>query len=1002
MYHNVDEFETAVTNLAAAHPAIAERIALPEASAELHRTISCLRIGSNASGAVDGALFIFGQHAREWVPPEIAMNLMADLIDAYAGSHSLTYGGKTYTAAQVQEIVDHINIFIVPCVNPDGRFFTQSVDDEFHRMWRRNRNTSYHANPNCQGVDLNRNYDFVFDLAKYFDITDPDVTGHTSDDPCHFQQIYHGPAPFSEPETRNVRWLLDTYPRIRWFIDIHGFRSEIYHPFGDDENQSTDAAMNWRNPAFDHQRGGEADAYREYISAGDLATHVLLATRLREGIQPVRGFSYLVTQTFALYPVSGSSTDYAWSRHLDNPTKPRVESFAIEVAGSGFQPPLAEKDDIVREVTSGLINFCLATVCGVPGLTATLRTPNVVFNRVPEGRVASRPVILQVTGCQAATFRVVSGPTRAGGATNIVFGTAVATRSVGAAATVVTRDLYLWLTVEGGLEGESANGTVRVECQETSQAFDVTLVADFDRVPRAGAVLVLDRSASMAEDGGDGRTRLQVLLDSAPAFVEVAPPNTRVGLVRFATDESPGAPMTTFGAEGTDLGGRQVIRDSIAAHTLATGNAAWTSIGDGVHAGNALIAPEGGLDFKALVVLTDGHENRPRFLSEVSALINDRVFAIGLGTPEQIEPIALDTLTNGTGGYMLMTGTLDEDDPYRLAKYYLQILTGVTNDQVVLDPDGWLPFGGSQTIPFYLNEADLSVDTILLIPFPRLVRMRLRTPGGVMLDETSPVVKWTTANQIGFYRFTLPVPGAFSAEGAGRWEILLDWQRDWKKLWNRERNQRLFAATTGRNALRFKALVHARSELEMAATVGQSALTPGATVTVRVRLTQYQTIPIEGARVRALVRFPDNSEVTFFLNPIAEGVYEVMFTANLSGTYTIRITAEGHTLRGVPFTREAVRTAIVWPGGDREPPSTDGDRWCRQIRCLLESKALDPEVLKRLGVNVEGILRCCPPEEPEGKIRQRDNATGRRPAAAASASRPAGKKARKKTSTKRR
>lgn len=973
MYHNVDEFESAITNLAAAHPTIAERVALPHASWELHRTISCLRIGSNGAGAVDGALFIFGQHAREWVPPEIALNLMADLLDAYADDHALTYGGKSYTAAQVREIVDHINIFVVPCVNPDGRFFTQSGSDEFHRMWRRNRNTSVHGTPSCQGVDLNRNYDFTFDLAKYFDITDPDVTGHTSDDPCHFAQIYHGPGAFSEPETQNVRWLLDTYPRIRWFIDIHGFRSEIYHPWGDDQNQSTDAAMNWRNPAFDHQRGREGDAYREYISAGDLSTHVALATRLRDGIQPVRGRSYLVTQIFSLYPVSGSSTDYVWSRHLADPGKPRVEAFSIEVAGSddpsvsGFQPLVPNKDEIVREVTSGLINFCLATVCGVPGLTATLRTPNVVFNSIPEGRVASRPVILQVTGCQASTFRVVSGPSRTGGAVSIVFGTAVATRSVAAAATVVTRDLYLWLTVEGGADGDSATGTVRVECPETGEAWDVSLVADFVRVPRAGAVLVLDRSGSMEADGGDGRTRLAVLLDSAPAFVEVAPPDTRVGLVRFATDESPGAPMTTFGPEGPDPGGRQVIRDAISSHTVATGDAAWTSIGDGVHAGNALIEPEGGLEFKALVVLTDGHENRPRFLHEVSALIDDRVFAIGLGTPEEIEPIALDTLTNGTGGYMLMTGTLDVDDPYRLAKYYLQILTGVTNDQVVLDPDGWLPFGGTQSIPFYLNEADQSVDAILLVPFPRLVRMRLRTPGGVVLDETSAAVKWTTANQMGFYRFTLPVPGAFSAEGPGRWEIILDWPRNWKQLWDREKRKKVFAATTGRHALRYKALVHTRSELAMAATLAQSALTPGALVTVRARLTQYESVPIEGAKVRARVRFPDKSEIVLALKPIAEGVYEVTFTATLSGTYTVWITAEGHSLRGMPFTREAVRTAMVWRGGDREPPSSDGDCGCRFIRCLLEAKAIDAETLKRLGVNVERLLRCCPPEEPEGR-----------------------------------
>ena len=66
-----------------------------------------------------------------------------------------------------------------------------------------------------------------------------------------------------------------------------------------------------------------------------------------------------------------------------------------------------------------------------------------------------------------------------------------------------------------------------------------------------------------------------------------------------------------------------------------------------------------------------------------------------------------------------------KNDPNRLAKYYLQILTGVTNDQVVLDPGGWLPFGGSETIPFYLNEADATEQ-----PVGRLYTDRVRTIAG--------------------------------------------------------------------------------------------------------------------------------------------------------------------------------------------------------------------------------------------------------------------------------
>jgi murein tripeptide amidase MpaA len=953
MYHNVIEIETALANLAAAHPTLAEHIPLPEASFE-GRTVSCLRIGAQPAGAVDGALFIFGQHAREWVPPEVGLAFPADVLDAYANNHALTYGGKSYTATQVRQILDNMNVFVVACVNPDGRHFSQNGNPD----WRKNRNTSHHAS--CHGVDLNRNYDFAFDLAKYFKNI-PEVTDNTSNDPCNARQVYHGPHAFSESETRNVRWLLDTYPRIRWFIDIHGYRGEIYYPWGDDQNQSTDPAMNWRNAAWDHQRGDEGDTYREYISTGDLATHQLLANRLRDGIQPVRGRSYVVTQSFTLYPTSGVSSDYAWSRHIADWTKPRVEGFAIEHAGTQFQPPLAEKDEIVRELTSGLINFCLMASCGVPGVTATLRTTEVIFNRVPEGRTASRPVILEVTGCEAATLRIVSGPSRTSGSTRISYGIAVGSQSVGHVTPPTTRELFVWLTCSGGLNGDASVGTVRVECPQTGQSWDVTLRADFVRAPRMGAVLVLDRSGSMSEDGGDGRTRLQVLLDAAPAFVDVAPPGTRVGLVRFATDASPGAPMTTMGPEGTEPG-RDAIRGAIAGHTLATGDASFTSIGDGVHDGNALIAPEGGLDGKALVVLTDGRENRARFLSEVSGLINDRVFAIGLGTPEQIDPIALDTLTNGTGGYLLMTGTIDVNDPYRLEKYYLQILAGVTNDQVVLDPDGWLPYGSSQSVPFHLNEADKTVDAIVLIAFPRLIRARLRTPSGQILGETHPSLKWTLGNRVGFYRYTLPVPGPSILEGPGRWELLLDWRRKP----NPDVIQRQASSAAGRHGLRYTALVHARSELEMTATLAHSRRTPGALVTVRVRLSQYQSIPIDGARVRARVRYPDASATTFALAPRGDGIYETSFTAGLPGVYPVRVNAQGRTLRGAPFTREALRTAAVWAGGDRPPPGRDDEDWCKKLECLIEAGVLNAEVLKRLGIDVSRLGKCCPPEAPEG------------------------------------
>ena len=124
---------------------------------------------------------------------------------------------------------------------------------------------------------------------------------------------------------------------------------------------------------------------------------------------------------------------------------------------------------------------------------------------------------------KTATFRVVSGPSRTGGSTRINFGIAVGTRAVPAASAPVSHELFLWLTCAGGRNGDTATGTVRVECPEAGFVQDIPITADFVAAPRAGAMLVLDQSDNMQDDRSDGRTRLQVLLDSAPGVVEAAP-----------------------------------------------------------------------------------------------------------------------------------------------------------------------------------------------------------------------------------------------------------------------------------------------------------------------------------------------------------------------------------------------------------------------------------------------------------------------------------------------
>jgi hypothetical protein len=52
------------------------------------------------------------------------------------------------------------------------------------------------------------------------------------------------------------------------------------------------------------------------------------------------------------------SDDYAYSRHFIDNTKEKVIAYTLEW-GKEFQPPYTEMHNIIQEITSGLIAFCI-------------------------------------------------------------------------------------------------------------------------------------------------------------------------------------------------------------------------------------------------------------------------------------------------------------------------------------------------------------------------------------------------------------------------------------------------------------------------------------------------------------------------------------------------------------------------------------------------------------------------------------------------------------------
>ena len=351
-YLNIVEVESALSAaVSAPFTAFTQLFTLPNLTWE-GRQCHAIKIANGSGGARPGVYFLGGIHSREWGSCDILINFIEQLEQAYQTNAGLTFGSKAFSAADIQTIVNTLDIVVFPQANPDGRYYSQNTD----ALWRKNRRT---AAPNstspedCTGVDVNRNYDFLWNFPEYFSSAS---AIEDSTNPCDYQ-LFDGPSAFSEPETQNAKWVFDNFPNIQFFIDLHSYGQDILYSWGDDEDQTTDPSMNFQTPAYNGMRGVAGDAYQEYIPPNDLTTAINLANVYQAGVLAFRGTNYTVEPGFQLYPTAGTSDDYAYSRHFVDPSKQKIISYTVEW-GTEFQPIYSEMQNIIQENTCGLLAFC--------------------------------------------------------------------------------------------------------------------------------------------------------------------------------------------------------------------------------------------------------------------------------------------------------------------------------------------------------------------------------------------------------------------------------------------------------------------------------------------------------------------------------------------------------------------------------------------------------------------------------------------------------------------
>jgi IgA Peptidase M64/von Willebrand factor type A domain len=597
----------------------------------------------------------------------------------------------------------------------------------------------------------------------------------------------------------------------------------------------------------------------------------------------------------------------------------------------------------------------------LPAESVTLLTPSISFTDIPEGIggtgvTAHRAIVFEVATCRRLHFTITAGPT---GGFGTPFGTTAEARPAQYAPTGSAR---LWLSYTSTSAGASASGTVTVRLNETGQTWNININANTVPRPKSAVSLVLDHSGSMAEGAGDGLTKVQKLREAARIFVDAMLPGDGIGLVRFDDTAQRVLDVVDVGPLLSGAGRTDAINFINGPQFDPAGA---TSIGAGVLQGRdqlnaATAAPN--YTVRAMLVLSDGVENTSPMLSSVTSSINANTFAIGLGLPYNISVAALNTLTQGTGGSLLITGALTTDQRTRLTKYFLQVLAGITNANVITDPAGVLSTGAEHRIPFQVSEADYGLDAFVLSPYPEAIEYQLETPDGNRIDPASAAALGTTdvvvRNGAAFYRVALPaIPANAKGSHGGTWHAVLQLGRRYGYSFTH------VSAAAGRNLLvPYDFLAHAYSNLVFRASCVQAGFVPGAEVNVFATLKEYD-VPVAGSRVSiwAEVRRPDGSTFNLGMAGTEDDPYSGTFHTSIPGVYVVRVRAWGETIYGSPFSREQTCTAVAVPGGGHTPVEPPRDPIAELLCCLFKGGQIPDRLRKRLeelGFESDHVVRC--------------------------------------------
>jgi zinc carboxypeptidase len=288
-------------------------------------TVQALRIGKVRDGSKIGVLAYSQEHAREWATPLVTLEFAERLLANYA------------TDPATRKLVDDVDIFVIPTVNPDGANYSFN-DFNFQRKNLVNHCTGTSRDPRYRdswGVDVNRNYA----VGSYFD-------GYVGGSPNCLSGTYAGTAELSESESSNVIALAGSHPNIKFALNVHSYGGYFMWPPG---AYKADGRVTLPRPSIDESKF--------FL---DSARRIVGAISAERGT--VTWPSYTGPVADVLYSAAGNSADQlyydlgidAWDFEIGNDIwNPATQ----EWEGVGFQPPFDEAHAESQEYAGGLLEL---------------------------------------------------------------------------------------------------------------------------------------------------------------------------------------------------------------------------------------------------------------------------------------------------------------------------------------------------------------------------------------------------------------------------------------------------------------------------------------------------------------------------------------------------------------------------------------------------------------------------------------------------------------------